>query len=254
LTEEANIATPTPPKETPVVAPPKITPVTPLAAALALAKKVRPQIWIAGGAVVLLLGVTLTCVFSGGSGYDADLMKSNPGLGLTRMAAVLHPDWQVASTTDHNIALIDKSTGKPVTFKLDPDQKTLVVTAAEVPVATAAPVTAEVPVQDSRAPGSVPSWVPSYPGSTPELKSFAQTPLDGEQSIFTFKTTDSPAKVIMYYQDQIKAAGFKVTVASSGEQGGMVQAEDLQKKRSIIVGVEDSGEGTKARLVVVEKK
>jgi hypothetical protein len=43
-------------------------------------------------------------------------------------------------------------------------------------------------------------------------------------------------------------------MASSGEQSGMVQAEDGDKKRSLLVSANSSSEGTQARVVASEKK
>jgi hypothetical protein len=96
-------------------------------------------------------------------------------------------------------------------------------------------------------------WVPVYPGSAPEVASSAQTP-DGDQRVSTFKTSDGPPKVISYFQDQLRSQAFNVTMASSGEQAGMLQAQDTEKKRSIIVSVNASADGTQARVVTVERK
>jgi hypothetical protein len=98
-----------------------------------------------------------------------------------------------------------------------------------------------------------PAWVPVYPGSSPQ-GTFASQTAEGNQQSFAFKTKDAPTKVIAYYQDQLKAAGFTVNLATTGDQGGMVQAEDAGKKRSIVLTVGSSSEGTQGSVMSVEKK
>lgn len=159
----------------------------------------------------------------------------------------------------------EKSTGKVITYKFDPDKKTLVMTGGdgqEVKITASGDdksgsvtlQSADGTVKLGAASGTaVPSWVPIYPDSAPENMSSAQTP-QGDTNIFGFKTKDSPGKVISYYQDQLKSAGFSMTMVSSGEQGGMVQADNSSKQRSLIVSVSSSDEGTQARVVASEKK
>jgi hypothetical protein len=99
------------------------------------------------------------------------------------------------------------------------------------------------------------SWIPIYPGSAPEITSSAQTP-ENDQNVSTFKTGDTPAKVILYFQEQLKSSGFNIKSASSGEENGSLQAEDGLKRRTLVLGVNASADGTgaEARLVTNEKK
>jgi hypothetical protein len=99
---------------------------------------------------------------------------------------------------------------------------------------------------------TAPAWVPVYPGSSPQGTMATQTK-DGNSNTFTFKTSDGAGKVLTYYQDQLKSAGFKMNLVTTGDQGGMVQAEDSDKRRTIIVTVGTSAEGTQASVMAVEK-
>jgi hypothetical protein len=45
-----------------------------------------------------------------------------------------------------------------------------------------------------------------------------------------------------------------VNLVSSGDQGGMVQAENSGKSRSVIVTVGSSAEGAQASVMAIEKK
>jgi hypothetical protein len=237
------------------------------------AKKISPLVWILGAVAVVLCGIMITCGVIGffavravkNAGFDPDLMRTNPGLAMTKMAATLHPDMEVVSTNERTgaITMREKSTGKIMTFKFDPDKKTMVMTTddgKEVRVeASADGKSVEVQSGDGKARfgaaagNAAPAWVPVYPGSTPEGTYSAQTG-EGSQNTFTFKTKDAPAQVISYYQGQLKSAGYTVNLVSSGDQGGMVSAEDATTKRSMIVTVGSSDGGAQASVMAIEKK
>jgi hypothetical protein len=121
------------------------------------------------------------------------------------------------------------------------------------PPAQSAPAAEANPAQVKAPEATLFGWVPVYPGTTPDVTSSVQTP-ESDQRVSTFKTNDSPALVVSFFQDQVKSLAFNVVTASSGEQGGMLRAEDALKKRSIIVSVEVSPEGTQTRVVAVERK
>jgi len=236
-------------------------------------KKTNPIVWILGGVALLVCGVMLTCGTGGflayralkNAGFDSDLMEKNPGLAMAKMAGALHPGYQIVSTNERSgtITMREKSSGKVMTFKFDPEKKTLVMSdenGQEVKVTTD---TAGRSVAIESAGGSVrygagaaskaPAWAPVYPGSAAE-GTYSSQNSDGEQYSFTFRTRDGPAKVISYYQDQLKSSGFTVTVVSSTDQGGMVQGADEARKRTVVVTAGSSGEGTQASVMITEKK
>jgi hypothetical protein len=238
------------------------------------AKKSNPLVWILGGIAVLLFGGMLTCGIVGflavravkNAGFDPDLMKRNPGLAMAKMAAAVNPDLETVRTNERTgtITMREKSTGKIVTFKFDTEKKSLVVVGDDGKEVTFSASgdgkDGAVTVQSSEgtlklgaaAGNNAPSWVPVYPGSSPEGTMSTQSK-EGNSNTFTFKTNDAASKVIAYYQDQLKSAGFTVNLVSSGDQGGMVQAEDSAKKRTIIVTVGSSAEGTQTSVMAIEK-
>jgi hypothetical protein len=126
------------------------------------------------------------------------------------------------------------------------DAKPVVTAPAET---TAAPTQASVP--------AAASWIPLYPGTTPEITSSAQTP-ESDQNISTFKTPDTPPKVVSYFQSQLISSGFTIKSASSGEDNGSLMAEDGLRKRSLVLSVNlntaPGAAGSEARLVTIEKK
>jgi len=238
------------------------------------AKKSNVLLWILGGIAVLLFGITLTCGAIGffvmhkvkQAGFDSDLMKSNPGLAMTKMVAAMNPNAEIVSTNDRagTVTIRDKTNGKTVTLKFDPDKKTMVVI-DEDGKESSVKITGDgqngaVEVHSSEgsmkfgaaAGNQAPAWVPVYPGSSPQGTFSSQT-AEGNQQSFTFKTSDAPAKVLAYYQGQLKSSGFNVNMATGGDQGGMVQAEDATKKRTIVVTIGPDSGGAVANVMTVEK-
>jgi hypothetical protein len=238
------------------------------------AKKISPLVWILGGIAVLMFGGMLMCGVVGflavravkNAGFDPDLMKRNPGLAMAKMAAAVNPNLETVRTNERTgtITMRDKTNGKLVTFKFDTEKKTMVVAGDDGKQMTFSASgdgkDGAVTVQSSEgtmrfgaaAGNTAPAWVPVYPGSSPQGTMATQTK-DGSSNTFTFKTGDAAGKVLTYYQDQLKSAGFKINLASMGDQGGMVQAEDADKKRTIVVTVGTSAEGTQGSVMAVEK-
>jgi hypothetical protein len=252
-----------------------VPPAFPNPAPLPPGKKPNILVWILGGIVVLMLGVTMMCGLGGyflmrkakEAGFDSGLLKSNPAYAAAKMAVTLSPDVETVTSDDSRgtISVRDKKTGKLTTLRFDPDKKTMVVTDENGKEATVK-ITGDGDkgaLEIQGADGSVkfgatagnqmPGWVPVYPGSSPQGTFSSQTK-DGSQNSFTFKTSDAPAKVMAYYQDQLKAGGFAINMSTTTPQGGMVMAQDGGKTRSVMLTVGTSNDGTSASVTAVEKK
>lgn len=238
-------------------------------------KKSNALMWIllcVGGLVFMIalaIGVSSYFVYRTvkKAGFDPELMRNNPGLALARMATSLNPDTEVVSTDNAagTIVVRERSTGKIVTMKFDPNKKTMVVVGDD---GKEAKITASGDSENGRVEvqgpdgtvtfgatsgNSGPAWLPVYPGSAPSGTISSQTP-EGSENTYAFKTADAPSKVLSYFQDQLKSEGFTVNLAASGEQGGMLQAEHSGKKRNVVVTVGSSSEGTAASITAIEKK
>lgn len=216
-------------------------------------KKTSPIVWILAGVggFIMLCMVGCGVVFYMGmhklkeAGFDSELMQKNPGMAMTKMMAALIPNAEIVSTNDRNgtVTIRDKETGKTVTYKFDSDKKTMVVTGENGE---------EVKFGGNSA-AQMPSWVPVYPGSSPE-GTYSIKSNEGSAGNFTFKTSDAPSKVTSYYQDQLRSSGFNVTLVSSGDQSGMLSAEDADKKRSITITTGATDGTTTTSVMVNEKK
>jgi hypothetical protein len=201
------------------------------------------------------------------AGFDADLMSRNPGLAMAKMVTALNPDTEVVSTNDRagTVVVREKSTGKIMTMKFDPDKKTMVIAGDDGKEVTFKASgdgknggTLDITSPDGNikfgaaAGNATPAWLPVYPGSAPQGTLSTQTP-QGSQNTYVFKSQDPPGKVISYYQDQLKSAGFTVNLTGSSDQGGMVQATDSGKNRNVVIIAGSSPEGTSGTITVIEK-
>ena len=216
-------------------------------------KKTSPLVWILAGIGIFVVLCMVTCSIGSyflmhklkNAGFDSDLMQKNPGAAMAKMVAAMNPDYEVVSSNDRagTVTVREKSSGKTMTYKFDQDKKSLVIIADDG---------SEVRMGENSG-AKLPSWVPTYPGATIEGSFAAQGP-DGSSGSFSFKTSDTADKVTAFYQDQLKTAGFTVTLVSSGNQGGMVSGEDTANKRTVIVTVGASSGTTSGSIIVSEKK
>jgi len=222
-------------------------------------------LWIIGIIVGLVLLTFGSCAVIGfyamhkvkQAGLDPDLMKKNPGYAGAKMAVSMNPDVEIVSSDDSTgtIVVRDKKTGKTTSMKFDPDKKSMVVTDENGKTTTMTTTgegatggmemkSSEGTMKIGTSSDKAPDWVPSYPGSSPQNTYSASNPT-GHTGAFTFPTSDSPEKVISFYEDQLKSRGFtvsKMTGTSEGKTGGMVSGEDKANQRTVVatVGAENN--------------
>lgn len=238
------------------------------------AKKTNILVWIFGGIAVLMIGGLVTC---GGiayfvskkiqnAGFDGDLAKQNPAYAIAKMGATMAPNVDVVSSDDDKgiIRIREKDSGKEVTLKFDPVKKTMVVVNEDGKVATvrmngegdkgAIEVeTAEGTTKfGSSATSDIPDWVPQYPGSKPEGNFSMQTG-KGKQGGYSFKTPDAPSKVMGFYVEQMKAAGYKMGLNASSDDGGLISGNSESTGHSLTVTVGKEGGGSQVMVMAVTK-
>jgi hypothetical protein len=228
-------------------------------------------LWIAGIVVGLILLAFGSCAAIGfyamhkmkGAGFSQDLMKKNPGLAGAMMAVTMNPDMEIVSSDEKagTVVVRDKKSGKVVTMKFDPDKKMMVITddkgnttsmstSGEGSNATMEVKGPEGSMKMGTNADKAPDWVPVYPGSSPQ-NTFSATRANEQTGTYTFVTKDAADKVIAFYGDSLKSAGFTVsnmTTNSEGKAGGMVSGEDKDKKRSVVVALGTEDEGTQVSV------
>jgi hypothetical protein len=224
-------------------------------------------LWIVGIVVGLVLISFGSCAVLGfyamhkvkQAGFDSDLMKKNPALATAKMAVAMNPDAEIVSSDDNTgtISVRDKKTGKVVTMKFDPQKKSMVITdengkttsmttTGEGANASMEMKTSEGTMKIGNGSDKAPDWVPVSPGSSPQSTFSASTGTE-QTGTYTFVTKDPADKVISFYGDSLKSAGFAVsnmTSNSDGKVGGMVSGEDKANKRAVVVSLGTENDGT----------
>jgi hypothetical protein len=234
-------------------------------------------LWVIGIIVGLILISFASCAVFGfyamhrmkQAGFDSELMKKNPGLAGAKMAVAMNPDSEIVSSDDNagTITVRDKKTGKVVTMKFDPQKKVMVVTdengkttsmttTGEGANASMEMKTAEGTMKMGSGADKAPDWVPVYPGSSPQ-STFSASSGTEQSGSYTFVTQDAVDKVVSFYGDSLKSAGFVVsnmTTNSNGKVGGMVSGEDKATKRAVVVSLATENDGTHANVTFTVKQ
>lgn len=248
---------------------------------------------IIGGFIVLgVVGVSLTLFYfvhkAKQAGFDPELMKKNPVLVVAKLTIAANPDQELVSSDDSSgvivvrekktgkvlrmqvdadkkIMTITDDTGKTVTMKLDPQGRRLVMTDDQGKTAsiTADDRNGHLEIKSSEGTMKIgagadkaPDWVPVYPGSNPQ-NTFSASDDKSATGTYVFVTRDSVDKVLGYYGDTLKAAGFKTsnTVSNSdGKIAGIVSATSDGDKQTVLVTAGDDNDGTKVSVTFNNKK
>jgi hypothetical protein len=185
------------------------------------------------------------------AGFDADLIRGNPGLAMSKMIAAANPDVEVLSTDEGagKITMRDKKTGKVVTMSFDDARKGKFSFTAQGDDGKTASL------EIGAGADKLPSWVPAYPGAN-VAGSFAikGDSSEGNGGNFSFDTPDAPAKVMSFYQDKCKELGIKVKMTTTTNQGGVISAADDDNSRTLLVAVGSGSSGTTVNVTYGLKK
>lgn len=241
-------------------------------------RKTSPWVWVLVvlGAIVLMvvvvlgLGVWFVAHKAKQAGFDTALLKKNPGLAAVKMMTAMNPDIELIRTDDdRGVAVIrNKKENKLYTINLEEARNGKITFQEEgkppTTLTTNTDGTGAVKITTSDgntatlgAGGQLPSWVPAYPGATVE-SNVSGSSNEGSGGNFNLKTSDSSDKVVAFYQDQLKSAGFKLTSNITEQEGkkiAMLTGEDNDKRRNVtaIIAPDDNGQ-TVVNLTVAEKK
>lgn len=259
-------AAPATPQAAPVQAPPA-------------RKKTSPLVWILAAVVGLFLLIGIAVVGGGfflvhkakQAGLDPAQWEKNPGLAATRMLTAMNPDVQVLKTDEDTgtITLRDKKTGKVYTIDFEavkegrikfqeegqPEVSLETKGSGETGSFEMKSSTGETVRFGSGAAAQVPGWVPSYPGSKPE-GTFSSQGGENQGGMFAFKTGDNVKKVLGWYEQSLKGAGFRVsTTATDSDEGGsgMVSGEDASQRTVMVTAGKEEGR-TAVQVVYGNKK
>jgi hypothetical protein len=231
----------------------------PVAGAVPVRRKTSPLVWI----LVIVLGLfVLGGIVTVGAGMfflhkarqaglDPDLIKRNPGLAITKMIASANPDVDVLNTDESagKITVRDRKTGKVVTMTFDDAKNGKFSFSAQGDDGKTASL------EIGAGADKLPSWVPAYPGATVE-GTFNMTGDSGKGNggAFGFSTSDTPEKVLSFYQDKCKELGINIKMTTHTSAGGMILGADEGETHSLQVIVGSESGQTKVQVMYGLKK
>src|SRR5262249_2202271 len=252
-------------------------------------------LWIVGiffglcvmGVIVVVAGIYFAVHKAKQAGLDPELMQKNPVLAMAKMLVAADRDSETVSSDDSSgtIVVRNKKTGKISTMKVDPDSKTMTITddngktvkmkldpsnnrlVLTDDTGKTATITANTQAGNVEVKGpegtykmganadQAPSWVPVYPGVTPQNTFSASS--SGEQSgTYVFVTKDAVDKVLGYYDSGLKRGGRKASRTTNNTNGkitGMVSGTAENDKRTVMVIAGGEDDGTKVSVTFNSK-
>jgi hypothetical protein len=209
---------------------------TPAAGAAAPAQPQRrtsPVVWVL---VILLVMFCLSIAGVIGTGaYVAHRLRRDPRV----LARILqsHPDLEVIQNESSGLMLRNRRTGQRFSLSFDNARNGRFSLEA---------------FDDEGHRGSVevggdariPSWVPEYPGSTPEPVFSAQGESEegaGEAGNFHFDTPDSTDDVLRFYEEAARRMQLTVSTVRVGEKVTLATAEDEHDRILKVIATRDGG-------------
>lgn len=223
-------------------------------------RKISPIVWI----LIAVLGLFLLAVVGSGlflvhkakqAGFDAELMRNNPGLATARLLAATNPDLEVVSSDDGRgvVTIRQKSTGKTMTVTFDDMQRGKFSFHADDGAGSES-LTLGASSGTGRA--TLPPWIPAYPDSKP-VGVFSLNAQQGTSGSFKFQTRDAAADVVAFYERELKQTGFHISANITGSlgasSGGLISGDDTARNRTVVVAVGTGNDGTTVSVTYSQK-
>jgi hypothetical protein len=217
-------------------------------------KGTSPVVWILliAGGVLLALVVCVVALFGLGvgssvigtaflvhkakqAGLDPELMRTNPGLAISKMVTAFNPDVEVLDHNDRDgtITVRDRKTGKVVKMTFDDVKSGQFKMKIQENGQTASLNFG------TNAAAKLPSWVPAYPGATTKSGGFSMTSSgdNGDAGNFAFTTSDSAERVQSFYEGKAHEMNMEVEATVATGFGTVVKLTDQGTHHTIAVTI-----------------
>jgi len=221
---------------------------------------------VAAGCGGLILLTVLIFVIGGvflakKAGNFAKEFEKNPAMAAAKMIAAMDPEIEVVDSDDKKgtITLRNKKTGEVLTMDVNDVKEGRIKFSTDKGKAEirgdrgGLTIKTDTGTATFGSGGEYPDWLPAYPGAKPKGVLSSRTEKESLGS-WQFETDDEGAKVLSFFERELRSKGFKITSSGSwqaeGGSAGMVMAES--GKRSVMVTVA-AGEGrTQVNVTVNE--
>jgi hypothetical protein len=226
-------------------------------------KGLHPLAWVGIGCGVILVLVVAALMIGGfflaRTVKDvAQDFEDNPGLAAARLIVKASPELEEVDVDEDagTMTVRNTKTGELITVDFEDIEQgrfSFTTDGEEVTVDVSEAEEGTVKIQSSDGEGfqlttgaavseDVPTWVPVYPGTEPTNRGSMKT--ESTVSGNYKATTDDEVDVVLdYFKDQLKAAGYKVSIntyAGDENQGGMVNGT-LEGRTVVVVVTTDDG-------------
>jgi hypothetical protein len=235
-------------------------------------KGMGPLAWIGiGCGAIVVIGLIVLAIGAFWLKNKASQFKNNPARAAMEIAAMANPDLEVVSSDDkaQTVTIHNKKTNETMTLNAEDVKNGHFKVTTDKGSATFDANSNGLTIKGTDekgketnfhagtgAPQNLPSWLPTYPGGQVQ-GGLDTTSAEGRTAVFTVTTTDSFDKVMQFYEDQMKAGGFKVekTTATGGDgkTGGSVSGTSADEKRTLQVLV-GTGTGSTTATVTFNEK
>lgn len=209
-------------------------------------KKISPIVWV----LIVLVGLFVVggMLVAGAGYFFVRSVAKNPASTFGAVIRAANPNLDVISVNEDTgtITVKDKTNGKIITLNFDDVKKGRIKIDADDNGKTAS-------FEIGSGADKIPSWVPSYPGAKVQ-GNFAGKNGEEEGGMFSFNSSDAPEKIIGFYTEELKSAGFKINTTATTADTNMVAAEDEGTKRNVVVTVGKGSDGANVSVVYGTKK
>ena len=239
-------------------------------------KGMGPLAWIGiGCGVIILIGI----IVMGAGAYlfktkVVDPLKNNPSLAAAKLVVQASPDLELVNedAKTQTLTVHNKKTDETVVVSLDDNKNGRFKFSSNGKGASSVDFSQQgisVKTQDEKgkestfvagagAPKDLPAWLPTYPGAAVQ-GGFSPKSAEATVQTFGLTTSDSPEKVLAFYQDQLKNNGLTVlqptTTAVGGQTTiGTLTADSPDKKRHVQIVVQALGGGKTQASINYEEK
>ncbi|MGE5322663.1 MAG: hypothetical protein ACM3SW_07370 [Actinomycetota bacterium] len=198
------------------------------------------------------------------TGLNPYLIKKNRDLAAAELAVIRNGNVRVVSTNDaaETMLVRDNKTGKTIALKFDRATKSMVEIEEHgkqpAPAAARSSGTAETKQPDATATpaatsGTLPSWVPVYPGASLQNQ-LSAADNQKQAGSYTFVSPDPPDKVLSYYSQQLTSEGMKLMTTGSSLNTGFIVGIQESEGRTVWVSAATASDGTHVSVKYEQKK
>jgi hypothetical protein len=221
---------------------------------------------VVGGVVATMTGLFVASKVKEVVGEGDDV--KNPAVAAAKLLTALNPDLELVSSDSAKgtVTIRDKKTNKTVTVNFEDLKKGRIVFEDEegkqVEVQTQGADGQgglEITTPEGRArigggaAAKLPSWVPVYPGTTPQA-AFTMRGAQSDAAAVNLTSPDSVQKVAEFYESSLKQGGFTVSKSTLSAAGGaVVNLAAKNAGRQVNVTITGGDGGTQVNLLYEDR-